>query len=47
MMYLFSDVDMLVILSKLLGRENREHRDTREEQKDAGLQTQGKTARNT
>lgn len=47
MVYLFSDVDMLATLSRLLERENREHRDTREEHKDAGLQTHGKTARDT
>lgn len=36
---------MLTTLSRSLGRENGEHRDTREEEKDAGLQTPGKTAR--
>jgi len=38
-------MDMLTTLSRSLGRENGEHRDSREEEKDAGLQTPGKTAR--
>lgn len=46
-MYLFSAMGMLATLSRLLERENGEHRETREEQKDAGLQTRGKTARDT
>ena len=42
MVCLFSAMDTLATLSRLLGREDREHRDTREEQTGAGLQTHDK-----